>query len=287
MGRPSKEIGSVGVVGAGTMGSGIAQVAAAAGYEVLLSDQSSQALEAALGKIRHSLERVSRKEDRPSGWIGEVLGRIRPVTDLEGLTRADLVIEAVFEDRGAKTLLLERLGGLLPAETLLASNTSTIPITALAASSGRPGRFAGLHFFNPVPVMPLVELIPGLLSEEETLDLLEEFARRLGKETVRCKDRPGFIANRLLLPLLSGAIRLLDEGTAEAEAIDRAMTLGAAHPMGPLRLADLVGLDVVLHALESMHAELGEAALKPPPLLRRLVEAGRLGCKTGMGFYAY
>lgn len=277
----------VGVVGAGTMGSGIAQVAATAGFRVLLSDSRTEALEKARDTMLASLERIARKEGRSAGWSGTILARVTTVSALEELVGADLVIEAVFEDREVKTNLLQRLGGLLPTTTLLASNTSTIPITALATATGRPARFAGLHFFNPVPVMPLVEVIPGLATDEATVQRLEAFARRLGKETVRSKDCPGFIANRLLLAMINEAIHLLDEGTACTEDIDRTMQLGAAHPMGPLALADLIGLDVVLQALSSMHRELGGPRYRPAPLLRRMVEAGRLGRKSGRGFYGY
>lgn len=277
----------VGVVGAGTMGSGIAQAAAAAGFRVLLTDRSPEALTAARRTMASSLERLTRKEGHPDGWAAAILARVEPAPSLQALAEADLAIEAVFEDREAKCAVLRELDAILPPASLLASNTSTIPITALAAATGRAPLFAGLHFFNPVPVMPLVEIIPGLATAEETVHHMEAFAGRLGKETVLCKDRPGFIANRLLLPLINEAVRLLDEGTAGAEEIDRAMTLGAAHPMGPLALADLVGLDVVLQALLSLHGELGGEHHRPPPLLRRMVEAGRLGRKSGRGFHEY
>lgn len=283
---PDPENIVVGVVGAGVMGSGIAQAAAAAGFRVLLTDNWQDALPAARQRIAASLERIARKEGREAAWIDTVLTRVEAVPGLEELAVCTLAVEAVIEEREVKRTVLAQLDALLSPAAILASNTSTIPITSLASATSRPERVAGLHFFNPVPVMPLVEVIPGLATAETTVAWLESFARRLGKETIRCKDRPGFIANRLLLPFLNEAIELLDEGTATREDIDRTMTLGTAHPMGPLQLADMVGLDVVLHALEAMQSELGEH-YRPAPLLRRMVEAGRLGRKRGRGFYDY
>lgn len=277
----------VGVVGAGTMGSGIAQVAASAGFSVLLTDKRSAVLAKARQTMAESLERIARKEVREEDWVETTLQRVETVPDSEALASADIVIEAVFEDRRIKTELLRKLDGMLGPKALLASNTSTIPITALAAATEHPQRFAGLHFFNPVPVMPLVEIIAGMATGPETIRRLREFAATLGKETVSCRDRPGFIANRLLLPMINEAIGLLDEGTASAGDIDKTMVLGASHPMGPLALADLVGLDVVLHALEAMYEELGEGRYRPASLLRRMVETGRLGRKSGRGFHDY
>jgi len=277
----------VGVVGAGTMGSGIAQVAASAGFRVLLTDKRSEALARARQTMAESLERIARKEAREKDWIGSTLQRVETVADLDALGESDVAIEAVFEDRRVKTGILRELDRVLGPDALLASNTSTIPITALAAATERPQRFAGLHFFNPVPVMPLVEIIAGLATGDGTIDRLREFAAALGKETVASRDRPGFIANRLLLPMINGAIGLLDDGTASAGDIDKTMVLGASHPMGPLALADLVGLDVILQALEAMYEELGEGRYRPASLLRRMVETGRLGRKSGRGFHDY
>jgi 3-hydroxybutyryl-CoA dehydrogenase len=284
---PGTTFDIIGIIGTGTMGSGIAQVAAMAGFQVLGYDRAPQAWPRAQSSMRDSLGRLAEKQGRPIAWVEEVLGRIEPVEQLSALHPCGLVIEAIHENRKAKSDLLAELWPELRADAIIASNTSTIPVTALAAATDRPDRFAGLHFFNPVPVLPLVELIAGQLTSQATLLKLEAFAVRLGKEVVHCKDRPGFIANRLLLPFINQAINLLDGAVANREDIDRAARLGLAHPLGPLQLADLVGLDILLQALEAMHGELGGASLQPAPLLRRMVEAGHLGRKNGRGFYEY
>lgn len=281
------ELETLGVLGAGTMGAGIAQTAAMHGHRVLLYDLAPQALKKAQSAMTGSLMRLAEKQGHAAGWVQEVMSRVTEVKELAAMSQASLVIEAIPESRQAKRQLLGKLCSRLHQDTLVASNTSTIPITDLAAATDRPDRFAGLHFFNPVPLMPLVELIAGQLTSAPTLQRLEEIALRLGKQVVRCKDRPGFIANRLLLPFLNQAINLLDNGVATREDIDRAVHLGLAHPMGPLQLADLIGLDILLQALEAMYAELGEESLRPAQLLRRLVEAGSLGRKSGRGFYEY
>ncbi|MEJ5337473.1 MAG: 3-hydroxybutyryl-CoA dehydrogenase [Thermus sp.] len=281
------EIRTVGVVGAGQMGSGIAQVAAQAGYGVVLVDVSESVLERALSTIRRSLDRFLEKgritqEDREA-----TLGRIRTSLRLEDLAEADLIVEAIVEDEGAKRALWERLGALAKGEAILASNTSSIPITALARYSGAPERFIGMHFFNPVPLMPLVEVIRGALTAEATRDRVVEAARRMGKTPLEVQDYPGFVSNRLLMPMINEAIEALREGVATKEAIDGVMRLGMNHPMGPLELADFIGLDTCLAIMEVLHRGFGDDKYRPSPLLRRMVQAGLLGRKTGRGFYTY
>ncbi len=281
------EIQRIGVVGAGQMGSGIAQVAAQAGYEVVLLDQVPEALDRALVGIRRSLAKFVEKGRLSKEAMEATLARIQPGQDLEALKGAGLVIEAIVEDQAIKEDLFRRLGQLLPPETILASNTSSIPITALARASGRPERFIGMHFFNPVPLMRLVEVIRGQLTAPETAEVVLEVARRMGKEPVEVQDYPGFVSNRLLMPMINEAVQALMEGVASKEAIDQVMRLGMNHPMGPLELADFIGLDTCLAIMEVLHRGLGEDKYRPSPLLRRMVQAGLLGRKTGRGFYTY
>ncbi len=281
------EVRKIGVVGAGQMGSGIAQVAAQAGYEVVLLDVSEGVLARGLERIRSSLGRFLEKGRLSQEEHDQALGRIRQSLLLEDLKDADLVIEAIVEDEGAKKELFARLGALVKPEAILASNTSSIPITALARASGRPERFIGMHFFNPVPLMRLVEVIRGQLTSDETRTTVVEVARRMGKEPVEVQDYPGFVSNRLLMPMINEAIEALREGVASKEAIDGIMRLGMNHPMGPLELADLIGLDTCLAIMEVLHRGLGEDKYRPSPLLRRMVQAGLLGRKTGRGFYTY
>ncbi len=281
------EVRQIGVVGAGQMGSGIAQVAAQAGYEVVLVDVAEAALERALASIRRSLEKLVEKGKISPETKEGALGRIRTTLALEDLKEADLLVEAIVEDEGAKRALWERLGALAKEGAVLASNTSSIPITALAQASGRPGRFIGMHFFNPVPLMPLVEVIRGHHTEEATRDLVFAVAQRMGKTPLEVQDYPGFVSNRLLMPMINEAIEALREGVASKEAIDGVMRLGMNHPMGPLELADLIGLDTCLAIMEVLHRGFGDDKYRPSPLLRRMVQAGLLGRKTGRGFYAY
>ncbi len=281
------EVRKIGVVGAGQMGSGIAQVAAQAGYEVVLLDVSEGVLARGLERIRSSLGRFLEKGRLSQEEHDQALGRIRQSLLLEDLKDADLVIEAIVEDEGAKKELFARLGALVKPEAILASNTSSIPITALARASGRPERFIGMHFFNPVPLMRLVEVIRGQLTSDETRTTVVEVARRMGKEPVEVQDYPGFVSNRLLMPMINEAVQVLMEGVATQEAIDQVMRLGMNHPMGPLELADLIGLDTCLAIMEVLHRGLGEDKYRPSPLLRRMVQAGLLGRKTGRGFYTY
>jgi 3-hydroxybutyryl-CoA dehydrogenase len=281
------EIKTIGVVGAGQMGSGIAQVAAQAGYEVVLLDVSQEALERGLGAIRRSLGKFLEKGRISQEAHEATLGRIRTTLDLEALKEADLIVEAIVEEEGAKRALLEKLGALAKPEAILASNTSSIPITALGRYSGRPERFIGMHFFNPVPLMQLVEVIRGELTLEATRDAVVEVARRMGKTPLEVQDYPGFISNRLLMPMINEAVEALREGVASKEAIDGIMRLGMNHPMGPLELADFIGLDTCLAIMEVLHRGFGDDKYRPSPLLRRMVQAGLLGRKTGRGFYLY
>jgi len=281
------EVKTIGVVGAGQMGSGIAQVAAQAGFEVVLVDVAESFLERGLKAIQRSLGKFVEKGRIAPQDLEATLGRIRTTVVLGDLAEADLIVEAIVEDEGEKRRLFERLGSLVKPEAILASNTSSIPITALARYSGRPERFIGMHFFNPVPLMQLVEVIRGELTSEETRDVVVEVARRMGKTPLEVQDYPGFVSNRLLMPMINEAIEALREGVATKEAIDGIMRLGMNHPMGPLELADFIGLDTCLAIMEVLHRGFGDDKYRPSPLLRRMVQAGLLGRKTGRGFYVY
>ena len=275
------ELEHVLVVGAGQMGGGIAQVVAASGRRVSLHDAAPGAVERGLAAIEKSLAKLHEKGGSdPAG----VLARIEPADDL---VPADLMIEAVIEDAGVKEQIFRRADEVLPARALLASNTSSIPITSLAAATSRPQQVIGMHFFNPVPVLKLVEVIRGLETSDETAAAITALALDLGKTPAEARDLPGFVSNRILMPFINEAAYALLEGVAEPEAIDTIARLGFAHPMGPLALADLIGLDTCVAIMEVLHHGLGDPKYAPCPLLRQYVQAGRLGRKTGRGFYAY
>jgi 3-hydroxybutyryl-CoA dehydrogenase len=269
------------VVGAGQMGGGIAQVVAGSGRRVSLHDAQPGAVDRGLEAMRKSLARLAEKGGADPD---EVLSRIEPADDL---LPADLMIEAVVEDAGVKEDVFRRADAVLPAEAVLASNTSSIPITSLAAVTGRPERVIGMHFFNPVPVLALVEVIRGLQTSDETTRAIVELAEDLGKTPAEARDFPGFVSNRILMPFVNEAAYALMEGVAEAEAIDTIAKLGFAHPMGPLALADLIGLDTCVAIMEVLQEGLGDPKYAPCPLLRQYVQAGRLGRKSGRGFYEY
>jgi 3-hydroxybutyryl-CoA dehydrogenase len=269
------------VVGAGQMGGGIAQVAAAAGCRVSLHDAVPGATDRALETMRRSLTKLAEKGGADPD---DVLGRIEPVDDL---VPADLMIEAVVEDSGVKEKVFFRADNVLPLDAVLASNTSSIPITSLAADTVRPDRVIGMHFFNPVPVLRLVEVVRGRDTSDETVDAVVAFAEELGKTPALANDFPGFVSNRILMPFINEAVWALHDGVAEPGAIDTIAKLGFAHPMGPLALADLIGLDTCVAIMEVLHNGLGDDKYAPCPLLREHVEAGRLGRKSGRGFFDY
>jgi 3-hydroxybutyryl-CoA dehydrogenase len=284
---PSARVRKITVVGGGTMGNGIAQVFASGGFEVAIVDTRQELLDRALTTIGRNLERVAKKLAWAPERSGEVLQRIRGGVSLEAARDADLVIEAVTEDLAVKRQIFEQLDALTPATTVLASNTSSISITELAAVTRRPGQVIGMHFMNPVPVMTLVEIIRGLQTSDATYALAEDLAKRVGKTAVAVNDYPGFVANRILMPMINEAAYCLMEGVASREAIDTVMKLGMNHPMGPLALADLIGLDTCLSIMNVLHEGLGDSKYRPCPLLRNMVRAGYLGRKSGRGFYEY
>ena len=281
------KVSKVMVIGAGQMGSGIAQVCAQAGYNVLLNDLKPEFVERGLGVINKNLSRNVDKGRMTEDQKQEVLARLTISTDLTDAAGVDLVIEAAVENMEIKTKIFAQLDEIAQAHTILASNTSSLPITEIAAVTKRPEKVIGMHFMNPVPVMKLVEIIRGLATADEVYQVIEDMTKTLSKVPVEVNDFPGFVSNRILMPMINEAIYTLYEGVATKEAIDEVMKLGMNHPMGPLTLADFIGLDTCLYIMETLHEGFGDDKYRPCPLLRKYVKAGWLGKKTGRGFYTY
>ncbi len=281
------DIKKVSVIGCGTMGNGIAQVFATTGYDVTLIDLDQSFLDRAIKGITKSLDRMLKKEKTTEEGKQTALGHIKTSTDLKAAGDSQLVIEAVTENLDVKLKIFEQLKDIAGADAILASNTSSLPITQLASATGKADKFIGMHFMNPVPMMKLIELIRGMATSDETFALITELSKKLGKTPVEVNDFPGFIANRILMPMINEAIYAHMEGVGTCEAIDNVMKLGMGHPMGPFVLADFIGLDVCLAILEVMHDGLGDPKYRPCPLLKKMVQAGYLGRKSGRGFYVY
>ena len=278
---------SIGVVGAGTMGGGIAQVAAGAGFGVTLVDISEPALKKAIERIAGGVDRLIKKDKMSAADREAALARIKTASDFKALAEADVIIEAATENADLKAKVMQLIDKVVRADTIISSTTSSVSITKLAVAVTNPGRFIGMHFFNPVPVMGLVEVVRGLQTTDATHDLITELAQKMGKTPITVKNMPGFIVNRLLLPMINEAFFALTEDDASATEIDEGMRLGCNHPMGPLALADLIGLDVLLSVMEVLHHELGDPKYRPCPRLREMVDAGYLGRKSGRGVYRY
>jgi 3-hydroxybutyryl-CoA dehydrogenase len=280
-------IKKVGVVGGGLMGSGIAQTAAQAGYDVLMAEVSQELLDRGIGRVEGAWKMLSGKGRITDKQAHEYRGRFRGTLDLEEFSDRDLVIEAIIENQDEKRKLFAQLDKITPKRAILASNTSSLPIIEMAAATGRPAQVAGLHFFNPAPVMKLVEIVRTIESSDETVEELRGFAQSLGKTPIIAKDTAGFVVNFLLIPYMLSAVRMYENGLATKEDIDTGMKLGCGYPMGPFQLLDYVGLDTTLYAAEAIYKEYPDPAYAPPTLLRRMVQAGRMGMKSGKGFFEY
>ncbi|MBL6918285.1 MAG: 3-hydroxybutyryl-CoA dehydrogenase [Gammaproteobacteria bacterium] len=278
---------NIGVIGAGTMGNGIAQTCALCGFDVVMQDIAQAPLDNGMKTIQKSLDRLVGKEKISTADYEAALARLKTTTDINAMEDRDLVIEAASENIEIKLGVFNQLNEICPDSTILATNTSSLSLTRIAAASGRADRVIGMHFFNPVPLMALVEVIRALQTSDQTYNAIEALANSLGKTAVSVKDSPGFVVNRMLVPMINEAVFILYEGLAQAEDIDAAMKLGAAHPMGPLALADMIGLDVCLWVMNVLHEEFGDSKFRPCPLLKQMVDAGYLGRKTGRGFYQY
>jgi 3-hydroxybutyryl-CoA dehydrogenase len=281
------DVRRVGVVGLGAMGAGIAQLAIEAGYETIGREVSDQLGTQARDRIAHFLQRKVDKERMSADERDTALGRLSLTTDLSDFADSDLVIEAIVEDLGAKLELFVELEGIVRADTILATNTSALSVTEIASAVSTPERVVGMHFFNPAPLMPLVEIVRAELSSDEAVDAAFAVGERLGKRPIRCHDTPGFVVNRVLIPLLNDCLRVLDEARVSPEDLDTAMTAGAGWPMGPCTLVDLVGIDVHVHASEALYEKLREPRMAPPPRIVAMRNAGLLGRKSGRGFYSY